>query len=115
MDKEDFIVESHRMLFEQILSMRESEQSARKKAIELKLKDPDIIGEWINILEYETVYDRNNIDNFVDDCIKEIKKYKLEESKKEIMLKIKGFEAEGKLQESMELAKEFIKIQKKGV
>lgn len=115
MDKEDFIVESHRMLFEQILSMRESEQSARKKAIELKLKDPDIIGEWINILEYETVYDKNNIDNFVDDCIKEIKKYKLEESKKEIMLKIKRFEAEGKLQESMELAKEFIKIQKKGV
>jgi len=115
MDKEDFIVESHRMLFEQILSMRESEQSARKKAIELKLKDPDIIGEWVNILEYETVYDKNNIDNFVDDCIKEIKKYKLEESKKEIMLKIKRFEAEGKLQESMELAKEFIKIQKKGV
>jgi len=115
MDKEDFIVESHRMLFEQILSMRHSEQSARKKAIELKLKDPDIIGEWVNILEYETVYDMNNIDSFVDDCLKEIKKFKLEESKKEIMLKIKRFEAEGKLQESMELAKEFIKIQKKGV
>ena len=115
MDKEDFIVESHRMLFEQILSMKEFEQSARKKAIELKLKDPDIIGEWINILEYETVYDMNNIDSFVDDCLKEIKKFKLEESKKEIMLKIKRFEAEGKLQESMELAKEFIKIQKKGV
>lgn len=114
MDKEDFIVESHRVLYEKILGMRDAEPEARKKAIELKLTDPGITSEWVNILEYETVYDRDNIDSFVDDCIKEIKKYKLEESKKEIMLKIKRFEAEGKLQESMELAKEFIKIQKKG-
>lgn len=114
MDKDDFIVESHRLLYGMILGMREAEPEARKKAIELKLTDTAITSEWVNILEYDTVYDRDNIDSFVDDCIKEIKKYKLEESKKEIMLKIKRFEAEGKLQESMELAKEFIKIQKKG-
>ncbi len=114
MEKEDFALESHRKLFEQILGMKSSEQEARKKAIELKLTDQESISEWVNILEYETVYDEDNIDSYVDDCIKEIKKYKLEESKKEIMLKIKQFEAEGKLQESMELAKEFIRIQKKG-
>jgi DNA primase len=115
MAKEVFVVESHGLLYEKILEMKGTEAEARKKAIELKLTDHDSMSEWVNILEYETVYDKDNIESFVDDCINEIKKYKLEESKKEIMLKIKQFEAEGRFQESMELAKEFIKIQKKGV
>jgi DNA primase len=112
-EKHYFVVESHNTIFEQIVNMKALDIENRKRTVELKLQDPESIKEWVNISEVEIVYDKNNIDSLVKDCIREIKKYKLEESKKEIMGRIKQFEAEGKLQESMELAKEFIKIQKK--
>jgi len=109
-----FAVESHKGIFALILAMKDMEPEARKKAAGVKLMDPESISEWVNIEESEVVFDKDNTDSFVDDCIKEIKKYRVEESKKEIMSRIKQLEAEGKLQESMELAKELIKIQKKG-
>jgi len=112
--KNSFVIESHNIIFEQIISLKDIDSESRKKAIEIKLTDPETIKAWINILECEIVYEKNNIDNLVKECIREIKKYKFEESKKEIMGKIKQFEAEGKIQESLELAKELIKIQKKG-
>jgi len=114
MEAGQFAVESHKRIFGLILEMKDMEPDARKKSVGLKLMDPVSISEWVNIEESEVVCDKDNIDSFVDDCIKEIKKYKVEESKKEIMSRIRQFEAEGKLQESMELAKELIKIQKKG-
>lgn len=112
--KNSFVIESHNIIFEQIISFKDIDSESRKKAVEIKLTDPETIKAWINILECEIVYEKNNIDNLVKECIREIKKYKFEESKKEIMGKIKQFEAEGKIQESLELAKELIKIQKKG-
>ena len=113
-EKNYFIIESHNNIFQQIINLKEMNPESRKKAVEIKLTDPESIKVWINILECEIVYEKNNIDNLVKECIREIKKYKFEESKKEIMGKIKQFEAEGKIQESLELAKELIKIQKKG-
>ncbi len=110
---DDLIVESHRIIYNLITSLKTSAADEIKKALELRLTDTESIREWVNIIDNELVYDNNNIENMVDDCIREIKKYKLEESKKEIMCKIKQFEAEGKLKESLELAKEFINIQKK--
>jgi len=113
-EKNYLVIEGHRIIFEHIVNSKELDIESRKKAVEVKLTDSESIKEWVNIIECEIVYDKNNIDSLLNDCIREIKKYKLEESKKEIMYKIKQFEAEGKLQESLELAKEFIKIQKKG-
>lgn len=109
----DLILESHRGIFNNILQLNDIKHVGSIKALESKLKDPVSIKEWVNILESEIIYDENNIDTLISDCIREIKKYKLEESKKEIMCKIKQYEAEGKLAESLELAKEFMKIQKK--
>ncbi|MHC1720822.1 MAG: DNA primase [Clostridiaceae bacterium] len=114
MEADQFAIESHKSIFGLILAMKDMKPDARKKSVELKLVDPISTSEWVNIEESEAVYDKDNIDSYVDDCIKEIKKYKIEESKKEIMSKIRQLEAEGKLQESMEMAKELIKIQKKG-
>ena len=42
----------------------------------------------------------------INDCIKQLKKFKLEESKKEIMNKIKQYESKGLLEESIKLAQE---------
>jgi DNA primase len=109
----DLIMESHRTIYNLMTALKASAPEEMKKALEVRLTDPESIREWVNIVDNELIYDKNNIENMIDDCIREIKKYKLEESKKEIMCKIKQYEAEGKLKESLELAKEFINIQKK--
>lgn len=110
---EDLIFESHKDILKNILGLRDKTMDERIKSLEAKIINPETVKEWVNIWDSEIIYDKNNIDGLIGDCIREIKKYKLEESKKEIMWKIKQYEAEGKLEESLELAKEFMNIQKK--
>ena len=58
------------------------------------------------------MYQKSDYKKLVKDYIKEIKKFKLEESKKQVMNKIKQYEANGSLEESMDLTNELFKIQK---
>ena len=72
----------------------------------------DSIKEWVNIVETELISENCDYKVLIDDYIKEIKKFKLEETRKEIMNKIKNYESEGKIDESLKLAQELINIQK---
>ena len=58
------------------------------------------------------ILDSDNQTELINDCIKEIKKYKLEESKKEIMSQIKQYEEKGLFEESLQLVKEFQNVEK---
>ena len=63
-------------------------------------------------MEIEFSGDEEEHKKLINDCIKELKKFKLEESKKEIMNKIKQYESKGFLEESIQLAQKLIELQK---
>ena len=63
-------------------------------------------------MEIEFDGDEEHHKKLIVDCIRQLKKFKLEESKKEIMNKIKKYESKGLLEESIKLAQELINIQK---
>jgi len=108
--KDEFILEAHKKIYQLIIDSTNMDIEARRKHIEAKCDDIDSSKEWVNICELELIYEESEGQRLIEDYIKEIKKFKLEESKKQIMDKIKHFEAIGKFQESIELAQELIKI-----
>ncbi|WPC42530.1 DNA primase [Clostridium sp. JS66] len=111
--REELILESHRKIYEYIVENMQYDEEERRKRIEVKCDDIDTSKEWVNIVESDFIYDSSDYENIVDDYIRGIKKFKLEESKKQIMNRIKQYEIDGKLEESLKLAQELIQIQKK--
>ncbi|AWI03335.1 DNA primase [Clostridium drakei] len=111
--REELILESHRKIYDYIVENMQYDEEERQKRIEVKCDDIDTSKEWVNIIEADFIYDSNDYEDIVDDYVKGIKKFKLEESKKQIMNRIKQYEIDGKLEESLKLAQELIQIQKK--
>jgi DNA primase len=111
--KDELIMDSHRKIFDYIVENMQFDENEREKRIESRCDDIDTSKEWVNILETNLVYDEYDYENMIKDFIKGIQKYKLEEAKKELINKIKRYESEGKLEESLKLAHELIEIQKK--
>ncbi|MFL0195833.1 DNA primase [Clostridium sp. WILCCON 0269] len=110
----EFILESHKVIYKYIAeSMNYEDLEERKKYIESKCIDVDTSKEWINIMETEVQYNSENWADMLHNFINRIKKYKLEEYKKNIIRKIKECESEGMLKESLEFAQQLIEIQKK--
>ncbi len=52
------------------------------------------------------------VKKFIDDAILNIKKYKLEKYKENLLKKIKEYEAQGKLDETIKMSQELIKVKK---
>lgn len=109
---EEFILQSHKKLYDLIVECRERGVSPSVSYIEAHCTEVETSGEWVNIQEFMLEYDSDNFKKIISDCIREINKYRLEESKKQIMNKIKQLEAEGKITESVALAQELIVLQK---
>ncbi|WP_027625054.1 DNA primase [Clostridium lundense] len=112
LNEETFISQKSKDIFELVLENLEASEDEIGKLIEVNFKDADIIKEWINIVEIKLISENCDYKILVDDYIKEIKKYKLEETKRKIMNEIKNYESEGKINESLKLAQELINIQK---
>lgn len=108
--EEDFILDSHKKIFSLITEVKEESQNLELH-IESKCTDVESSKEWIKISKGEIIDSGENYTELINDYIREIKKYKLEESKKEIMNKIKQYEEKGLFQESLELVKEFQSIE----
>lgn len=112
-EKDDLILESHKKIYDYIVESIEFDKNEIENRIESRCNDIDTSKEWVNIIETELIYSEYDYKSIINDYIRGIKKYKLEESKKYIMNKIKQCELEGNLQESLKLAQELIEIQKK--
>ncbi|MDP4176719.1 MAG: DNA primase [Bacillota bacterium] len=109
-NSEDFISEHHKKIYSLIC---ESEnQTELKQYLETKCTDGEISKALVNILETQVIADEGNIQKYIDDFLKEMKKYKLEESKEEVMKKIKEYETKGLISESLQLAKELVALKK---
>ncbi len=111
--EEELILKAHKVIYKIIKENPMCSKEEVIKIIELQtMQDTDFTKEWIKIQECKIDIDEGSIDKMVSDCINKIKKYKLEESKKEIMDKIRKCESKGFVEESMILAREIMNIQK---
>lgn len=111
LDKEDLILDSHKKIFSLICENIENDIENIEQHIEAKCDDVESSKEWINVCQIELL-DEENYRELINDYIKEVEKFKLEESKKEIMNKIKAYEAKGYFEESLKLVKQLQNIQK---
>ncbi|WP_123053014.1 DNA primase [Clostridium sp. JN-1] len=111
--KDEFILESHKKVYDYIVQNIQYEEGEKERRIELRCNELDTEKEWINILDLKIVYDKSEYKDIINDYINIIKKFKLKKSKNYIINKIKQCEKNGEIQESLELAQKLIEIQKK--
>lgn len=112
-EKDDLILESHKKIYDYIVENIKFSKEEMESHIESRCNDVNTSKEWVSILDTDLVYGEYDYKSIINDYIRGIKKYKLEESKKYIMDRIKQCELEGKIEESLKLAQELIEIQKK--
>jgi DNA primase len=111
--EEELILKAHKVIYKIIKENSMCSKEEVIKIIELQtMQNTDFTKEWIKIQECKIDIDEGSIDKMVSDCVNKIKKYKLEESEKEIMDKIRRCESKGFVEESMILARELMNIQK---
>jgi DNA primase len=108
---EQLILQSHKKIFTLLSESIQLDLAERQKYIESRCTDLESSKEWINSLELSIVNENDDTMKFIDDCIKEIKKFKLEEEKKIIINKIKEFEIKGQLQDSLKFTQHLINIE----
>lgn len=75
--------------------------------------DVDDMKKVSDIFSSTTITDMDNIDKMISDYVNLIKKSRLIAKKDEISLKIKEYEGKGDVQQSLELLKELMEIEKK--
>jgi len=112
MSVQQLVLESHKSIYALIVEYKKLAKDDKIKNIEFMCKDIECTKEWINTMEIEFSLDEEDHKKLINDCIKQLKKFKLEESKKEIMNKIKQYESKGMLEESIKLAQQLIELQK---
>ncbi|WP_026884902.1 DNA primase [Clostridium akagii] len=112
-NSDDLNMDSHKKIFNIIVENIGQQKEKLIKIVESKCDDVDSSSEWVNIIEEELKNDDCDNKMLIDDYIKNVKKYRLEESKKEIMKKIKDYESNGRLEESLQMVRELNIIQNK--
>lgn len=111
--EDDLILKAHKVIYKIIKENNMCSKEELIKIINLQtMQDSEFTKEWIKIQEYKVDIDEGSIDKMVSDCVNNIKKYKLEESRKKIMDKIRKCESEGLVEETLMLARELMDIQK---
>ena len=105
MSIDQLVLESHKSIYKLIVEYKNLTKDEKIKNIEFRCNDIECTKEWINTMEIEFTGDEEDHKKLINDCIKQLKKFKLEESKKEIMNKIKEYESKGLLEESIKLPK----------
>lgn len=112
-DSNDFILDSHRKVYDLIVEARESKEANILKYVEDRCDDVESSKEWTIISNMQLLDEDLMNKQLIQDYLKKIKGYKLEVSKKQIMLKIKECEAKGEIEQSLNLAKKLLEIKKK--
>ncbi len=110
--EEDFVMNSHKKIYRLILEGIKEGKEKLSEHIESKCDDIDSSKEFVMIKNFELFGGDTDYDKLVNDLTREIKKFKLEEMKKVLMIKIKESENKGLMEESVKLAQQLMKIQK---
>lgn len=112
-DKEELIFDKHKQIYKIIVQNIDFNDKNSIKQIELECDLIEATKEWTNIYNLELIDDNVDISELINDYIKDIKRYKLEKSKRDIIKKINELENRGLIEESVEYAQQLIEIQKK--
>ncbi len=110
--KDMIILEGHRKIFELLIQCKDSNIVDMKSFVEDRCDDVESSREWVEITQLELLKDDFENKQLVIDYISEIKRYQLENSKKQIMTKIKEYEAKGMFEESLKLAQRLMEIKR---
>lgn len=112
---ENILNEVHKKMFDLIIENMEMNSETLKKKLELSCQDLDMNKEFVNVNEFKLISleEDEEIKVYVNDCIREIKKSRLEESKREIMNNIKRLEEQGMFEESIRFAQNLVEIEKR--
>lgn len=112
--KEDLLLENHKIIYQYIIEsfLGKDDIEKRKINIESKCDEIYILEEWVKVLDVNYIYNLDSIKDIIDDSIKNIKRYKFNKKKEELLNKIKKCESEGKYEESIYMSQELVKIQK---
>lgn len=108
--REDFLMESHRRIFDYIHSYS-GEPKGIRSYVEHHCQDLETAKEWASIMEQTEMPDIDE-DVLIDDLYRTIGHYKNVMAQRELMKKIKAFEKQGMTKESLEAAKKLIELQK---
>ncbi len=108
----ELILNSHKKIYNIIIESCLSERKDIENYIESKCDDAESLKEWIYIKEMDLMGEESDREKLIKDYKAILRKYRLEESKKEIMEKIKTYENKGMIEESLSLAKKLIELQK---
>jgi DNA primase len=109
---DSLIDESHKKIYELIVSNINLNKEEREKLLQLKCNDVKTSKEWITLLEQDNIDDEGDHIKYIEDCIKEITKFRLEENKRAIINRIRECELKGLLIDSVKLAQQLVEIQK---
>ncbi|WP_234121416.1 DNA primase [Clostridium hydrogenum] len=113
---EDLIIDSHKKIYNNIISVIEDQVANSEnilKKIEIMCNEKESYSEWIKVISEDIIFSDGNEKKLIDDFIFNIKKFNLEESKKEIMKKIKILGEKGLFEETLELIKQSEELQNK--
>lgn len=113
LNEDELILESHKKIYKYIFESSSLDKSHRIVHIEAKCNDVDTSKEWVNILDTQIIYGNYDYKYMVDSFVNKIKKHRLEQYKLRVIDRIKQYEIQGKFDESLKLARELIKIQKR--
>lgn len=108
-----FIMEGHKKVFDLIVEGKNKEVADLNRYVEDRCDDVESSKEWVEISNLELIEDDFENKQLIIDYISEIKKYQLENSKKQIIQKIRQCEAKGMIEESLKLAQELMEIKRK--
>lgn len=111
--REDMIIlEGHKKIYELLKECRQSNLVDIKRYVEDRCDDVESSREWVEITHLELLNDDFENKQLIIDYIGEIKRYQLENSKKQIMKRIKECEAKGLFEESLGLAQKLMEIKR---
>jgi len=107
---DDFVLPSHRKIYG-IITKYDGPKDNIRSFVESHCNDIETSKEWTIITELVEIPDID-VDILIDDFMKTIKHYKGILTQKKLMLEIRSLEKQGRTEESLEIAKKLIELQK---
>ncbi len=111
---ENFITKQHIQLYKFILETKDiSNLEEKKKYVESKCNNIELVKYWVNAIETEIIYEENQMIELIDDYINEIKDFKLGQEKQTLIKLVKDCESKGNFNKALEYAEKLRDLQKK--
>lgn len=111
-NEDTFVLEGHKKIYKLLIESKKAVNVDKGRYVEDRCDDVESSKEWVEINHLELLKDDYENKQLIIDYIKEIKRYQLEYSKKQIMKKIRECETKGLIEDSLKLAQKLMEIKR---